>query len=361
MPLPAEFPDSAPILVRSTATAAAGALAEAVRRAGLRHVAVDALTITRRQAGKGFSYRDAAGRIVRDAGVLSRIRALAIPPAYVDVRIAEDMQAHLQAIGRDEAGRIQHRYHPDWDAVREERKVSRLAALIDALPRIRARVRHDLASARLDRTKALACAVALIDEAHIRIGCEAYARAHGSRGATTLLKHNAAVRGERIDLTFRGKGGKTVSSGMREPKLARALKRIGTLPGRRLLQFRDTDGRVRPITAADVNAYLRRVAGKPVTAKDFRLLGGSAAALEHLAAIEPAASEAARRRQLAAVMRMVAEHLANTPAVTRKSYVHAVVVDAFAGGTLAAAYRAARGARLRRRVENALGRLVSMR
>lgn len=334
-------------------------LARAVRKVGLRLAEIEELTILRRKAGKGFVYLDDKGRRIGDPDVITRIRSLAIPPAYDDVRISPEPRTHLQAVGRDQAGRLQHRYHPEWDEVREERKAERLATLLEALPAIRAAVTRDLESPELDRDKAVACAVALIDDAHIRVGCEAYARDNGSHGAATLLKRHVGVRGSVISLAFRGKGGKDVSCSMDDARLAAALGRLAKLRGRRLLQFVGEDGRSQPISAADVNAYLHRVSGVDVTAKDFRMLGASASAAAELVGMEPGRTEAARKRQLAGVMRAVAEKLANTPAVVRKSYVHAIVVRSFQNGALAKAHRLARSSRNRKRVENALARIVA--
>ncbi len=332
--------------------------ARALKQAGLTLVQAEDLTITRRRSGKGFCYFDAQGRRIRSSTALRRIRSLAIPPAYEDVRIAADPTAHLQAIGRDEAGRSQHRYHPDWDAVREDRKAARLARLIDALPRIRAAVRRDMTSRSLDRQKAVACAVAMIDAGHIRVGNECYARANGSHGAATLLKRHVDVRGPRLELNFTGKGAKSISCSIEDPGLARAVKRIRRLPGRRLLRFTDADGGSHPIRSADINAYLRQVSGVPVTAKDLRTLAASASAAEQLAGIEPATTDSGRRRQLAAVMRAVSEQLSNTPAVVRKSYVHAVVVQAFTTGALSRTYERTRAGHHVRRIERTLGALV---
>jgi DNA topoisomerase I len=335
------------------------AIAKAARKAHLSLADGSALTITRRRAGRGFVYRDETGRRIGDVETLARIRSLAIPPAYRDVRIAADPRAHLQAIGRDEAGRTQHRYHPSWTAVREERKAERLALIIDSLSTIRPAIRRDMASRKLSRDKALACAVVLMDAALIRVGGEAYARDNGSHGAATLLKRHVSITGCAVTLRFRGKGGKIVSCSLVDPALARALGRIGGLPGRRLLQFAGPSGEPQPINAGEVNAYLQSLSDLDISSKDFRMLGASAGAAEALATIEPATTEAARRRQIAEVMKAVAARLANTPAVVRKSYVHAAVVRSFETGALAEAHRVARAGRNRRRAENALGRIVS--
>ncbi|WP_271167073.1 DNA topoisomerase IB [Hansschlegelia plantiphila] len=331
---------------------------EIATEAGLTLTAPRDLSILRKRSGKGFRYLDAKGRRISDEAVLARIRSLAIPPAYEEVRIAASDRHHMQAIGRDEAGRTQYRYHPDWDVVREMRKVGRLDRVIEALPKLRRAVARDMASPKLSRTKALASAVALIDETHIRVGCETYVRSNKAHGASTLLKRHVTVTGETVSLGFRGKGGKDISVSMRSGRLARALARVGSLPGKRLFQFRDDDGKVRRITSVDVNQYLREVTGLPITAKDLRQLGASATAAEQLVALEPAPSESGRKRQLAAVMRAVSDRLSNTPAVVRKSYVHAVVVEAFASGALKKAYDGARGRQGMRRAEKALERLV---
>ena len=126
----------------------------------------------------------------------------------------------------------------------------------------------------LTRDKAAACAVALIDDAHIRVGCEAYAKQNGSHGAATLLKDHIGIRGGRITLAFRGKSGKEISCAVEDRGLAKALRRVASPPGPRLLQFQGPDG-PQPIGADDVNAYLQRVSNSDVTAKDFRMLGAT--------------------------------------------------------------------------------------
>jgi DNA topoisomerase-1 len=330
-------------------------------RAGgrLRRAGVDDLTIRRVRVGRHFGYRDAQGEKIADEETLKRIRSLAIPPAYEDVRIAADPRAHLQAIGRDEAGRLQHRYHPDWDRVRERRKLKRLARLIDALPKLRERIATDMKDRNLSRAKALACAAAVIDRCHIRVGNEVYAQTNGSHGASTLLKRHVTVTGKHVALAFRGKGGKDIACGRDDAPLARALTRLKTLPGRRLFQYRAEDGSVATVRAGDINAYLREAAGLPVSSKDLRMLAANAAAAELLLSTDLAASERGRKRQLADIMRAIAERLVNTPAVVRKSYVHEIVVSSYASGRLRQAYRKARGRGFCSRIERALGLLAA--
>jgi DNA topoisomerase-1 len=321
-------------------------------------VAAADLDIRRRRCGRGFIYLAGDGRQITDAAVIERIRGLAIPPAYSDVRIASRADAHLQVVGRDAAGRWQHRYHEDWDAVREHRKAERLAMLVEALPRLRARVKRDMARRQTDITKALACAVAIIDATHIRVGGEAYVESSGARGAATLLKRHARLSSSRARLCFRGKGGAPFQCELRDPRLVRALRRLHALRGPRLLQYRDRGGRVRPIRAQEINDYLCQASGTRISAKDLRMLSANALAAEHLARLTPAASESAVRRQVTGAMRVVSDDLGNTPAVARKSYVHVRVVEAFASGRLAQILERVRGGKARNRAENLLRALI---
>ncbi len=325
----------------------------------LRTVSSDALPIMRRRMGKGFAYFDGRGARIVDPATLDRIRALAIPPAYEDVRIAARPNDHLQAVGRDQAGRVQYRYHADWEHVREEQKADQLSAICEALPRIRRRIRRDLARPGLPCEKALAGIVMLIDRTHIRIGCENYVHSGRSRGASTLLKRNVTRRDDWLDLVFRGKGGKRFEISVRAPCLARAVPEWLELPGTRLFQYVDESGAVCRVSAADANAYLQTIADAPVTAKTFRTMAASAMAAERLGLTEPAPGAAGRRRQVKAVMTDIAAMLGNTPAIVRKSYVHGRVLAAFEEGALAEVYAKARPARHMSRREAALARLFS--
>ena len=304
------------------------------RRLGMRLGGADGLSIRRRRCGKGWCYLDADGSVIRDPATVRRLARLAVPPAYADVLYARDDRAHLQAVGRDAAGRLQYRYHPDWEKVREIRKARRLARLADALPRIHRSIGRHLAAAAPTREFALAAVIELVARSAIRPGSEGYARLRGTRGAATLLKSNVALYGESITLTFRSKGGKTIVKEFAAPRLATAIALLRQLPGRRLFQYRAGSGDVRYVTAREVNAFLREIAGARISLKDFRTLLASASALEALARTEPAASERLRRRQVLHAVRAVADDLANTPAICRKSYVHATVVAAFEDGAL---------------------------
>jgi DNA topoisomerase-1 len=303
-------------------------LAKRAKQHGLRTVNPSDLNLERRKSGRGFVYLDGKGRLIRDRKLIDRINALAIPPAWTEVRIAQDPAAHIQAIGRDNEGRLQYRYHPDWTAVRDQVKAERLQRFGTALPKIRASVEKDLARRKTDQRYAAAAAVRLIDLALLRSG-------HGTepgesgRGVATLLKRDVKLNGTKVFLNFTGKSGKQIRKTIRDPRLPARLRKLKRIGKKRLFAFHDEGGNCCYLTARDLNTYLRQAAGAAVTAKDFRTFAASAHALALLCQADCPPTDRGRKSIIAGVMRETSEKLANTPAVTRSSYVHPLVVDAF--------------------------------
>jgi DNA topoisomerase-1 len=287
----------------------------------LKRVSRDALIVRRVRHGRGYSYVDAEGKTWPRGELRDRALHLGIPPAWTDVRVAPEPNMHIQACGLDAAGRVQYIYHVDWEAKRAAKKQKQLALLTEALPRIRRRVNHDLEEEAGSHTLALAIGVALIDRTAMRIGRERYLDARGTRGAGTLYSRDVSVKGDEIIVGFPAKSGKVAEYSLTDARLAAAITKVKTVSGKRLLMYRDQDGKARAIRTEELNRYLREVANVPVTAKDFRTLHASALAAEALAKIEPGESPTARKRQLADVTKEVASFLRNTPAITRSSYI----------------------------------------
>jgi DNA topoisomerase-1 len=306
-----------------------------MRKLGLRFVEARELTIRRRRRGRSFVYVTEKGRTLRNAQELSRFSRLAVPPAYTEVRLAADDRAHLQAVGRDAAGRLQYRYHPEWERVRNSRKARRLARLAAAFPGIRRRVGTCLAAKIPSRAFALAVVIELVARTAIRAGSRRYVSAHGTRGATTLLKSHVDVKGATVTLEFNGKLGKPVNVTARGSRLAAAIRALQKIPGKALFQYRDDDGHIHAVRRSDVNAYLKEIAGAPISLKDFRTLAATDVALAELSAMERGMNQRKRKTQVKNAMTVAAGILANSPAICRKSYVHNVVVEAFERGKLA--------------------------
>lgn len=306
------------------------------RATGLVYVSDRDPGFTRRRRGGGFDYLDERGRRIDSPRILERIRRLAIPPAYTRVWICRSGRGHIQATGRDARGRKQYRYHPDWRVTRDGSKFSRMIAFAARLPKLRRRLKADLALSGLPQEKVLAAVVRLLEETLIRVGNEEYARSNKSYGLTTLRdRHVRFLRDGRASLDFRGKSGQRHSVVLDDRRLARIIRHCQQLPGQKLFQYLDDDGKRQRIDSGKVNEYLRsamgEVSGAGFTAKDFRTWGATVRAIAFLACqtCGEHVSDRAFNRCVMDTARHVAAALGNTPTVCRKSYINPVVFTAW--------------------------------
>lgn len=269
---------------------------------------------------------------MRDAETLARIRSLVIPPAWTDVWICPVANGHLQATGRDARGRKQSRYHPRWREVRDADKYDRMAAFAKALPRIRRCVKRDLALRGMPREKVLATIVSVMEQTHIRVGNEEYARTNKSYGLTTLRNRHVDVHGSEVVFDFAGKSGVHHTVSLRDKRLAKIIRQCSEIPGHDLFQYLDADGNRHAIDSTAVNDYLREITGEHFTAKDFRTWAGSVLACDLLRAVGAAETESQAKKNVVEAIKRVAAELGNTPSVCRKCYVHPAVLEAYLGG-----------------------------
>jgi DNA topoisomerase I len=312
---------------------------ESAEEAGLRYISDAGPGIRRRRSGRGFSYIGTDGQRIREARLVERIRALAIPPAWEDVWISPTRRGHIQATGRDARGRKQYRYHPRWHSVRDEVKYGRMLAFAEALPAIRERTDADLRRQGLPREKVLAAVVRLLEQTMIRVGNDEYARDNESYGLTTMEDEHAEVSNRRIVFRYRGKSGKEHEATLDHPRLARIVRRCQELPGQQLFQYEADDGSSRDIDSTDVNAYLREITGEDFTAKDFRTWAGTVLACMALQEFKRFESDAEAKTNVVAAVKRVAELLGNTPAVCRSSYIHPDILDSYLDGSMLEALR----------------------
>ena len=289
----------------------------------LRHSSDSEPGITRKRQGRYWAYFDADGKRITDRAEIDRLNAIGLPPAYEDAWFCADPNGHLQATGIDARGRKQYRYHADFRAKRESAKYEGLLEFGKALPKLRRRVEQDLKRRALSREAVLAAVVRLLDTEHIRIGNEQYAKENKSFGATTLRRRHLKRTGQGLMMRFTGKHGVVHEVKITDGNLKRICKRCQDLPGQMLFQYVNGDGEPKPITSGDVNDYIREATGADFTAKHFRTWGASVIACDQML---KKAEDA--RISVKTVVEPVAEALGNTPAISRKSYVHPKLLDA---------------------------------
>ena len=289
----------------------------------LRHSSDAEPGYTRKRMGRYWAYFDAKGDRITDRDEIDRLNAIGLPPAYENGWFCADANGHLQATGVDARGRKQYRYHEEYRAKRDSTKFEGLLEFGKALPRLRRRVEKDVKRRKLSRETVLAAVVRLLDTEHIRIGNEEYAKENNSYGATTLRSRHLRRKGHSLIMRFSGKHGIVHEAKITDTNLKGICRNFQDLPGQMLFHYINGDGEPQPVTSGDVNDYIRQASGGDFTAKHFRTWGASVIALDQLLKkVEHA------RITVKTVIEPVAEALGNTPAISRKSYVHPKLLEA---------------------------------
>ena len=307
---------------------------DAAESAGLAYVSDEGPGIRRKRSGKGFTYVKPGGAKVSDEATLRRIRKLAIPPAWTDVWICARANGHIQATGRDVKGRKQYRYHAAFREVRDGTKYEHMMEFAQALPTLRSKLQEHIGLRGLPREKVMAVLVSLLDETSIRVGNDDYARTNKSYGLTTLKDKHVEVAGSELRFAFKGKSGKMWNLAIKDRRVAKIVKACQDLPGQELFQYLDETGARQDVTSADVNAYLKEVTGRDITAKDFRTWAGTVLAAIALRKFESFDSEAKAKKNVRAAIERVAAKLGNTPTICRKCYVHPEILNGYMEGGL---------------------------
>lgn len=272
---------------------------------------------------------DGSGRVT--AADRARAAELVIPPAWTEVWVSSASNGHIQAVGVDDAGRRQYIYHPAWRQRQDRDKFRRALDLAEALPRARALVTTDLRRVELSRERVLAATFRILDTVAVRVGNDQYATTNGSRGLSTLQQRHVKVDDDdRVHLRFPAKSGKRAQVAVQDADLARTLRALVGGPAARRL-FVVGEGR-HPLSASEVNDYVRMRTGGDFSAKDFRTLRGTLIAAQHLATLAPSTTERERRRVIRSTAVVVAEGLGNTPAVALSSYIDPEVFTRFESG-----------------------------
>ncbi len=324
--------------------------------AGLRYVVADTLGIQRRRRGRGFTYIDSNGKGV--TGVRrDRIQALAIPPAWTDVRIATTADCHILATGLDEAGRRQYRYHEDFRRVADTVKFARVAVLGSKIAELRSAVDAAIASDD-ERERLTGLIVRVLDVSLMRVGSERYADDNDSYGASTLRREHVTAVGDRVEICFVGKGGKEHAIVLDDHDLARFVKaqakrRSGL---RSSPVFCASDGW--SVDGEAVKSWLHDAIGVDATAKDLRTWGASAEMVRACCDEHDVGDGADLDERLLAAFDRVAERLGNTRVMAREAYVAPAIVEAFVSGRLDECWDTSRGSARRSRQESALDKLL---
>lgn len=304
---------------------------KAAEKANLVYTAESALCIVRRRRGRGFEYLK-NGEPVKNKKELERIKKLVIPPGWEKVKICHLKNGHLQAVGTDDKNRKQYLYHPHWGEIRNQTKFYKMIAFGKKLPKIRARVDHDLDLPDMPKRKVLALVIRLMEETHIRIGNACYAKKNKSYGLSTLRKRHVQVSEGGMIFKFVGKRGKEHSVSIRDKELVDLVNQCEDIPGWEVFKYFDEDGEKHTIDSGMVNEYIQEISGEIYSAKDFRTWSATKIFFEKLREIGYVEDEKENKSNIIKAFDAAAEALNNTRSVCREYYVHPLVVELYESG-----------------------------
>jgi len=294
----------------------------------LKYVNREALSILRIKEKDKFLYL-LKNKPLNKKSEISRIEKLVIPPAWQEVKIASLANAHLQAVGYDLKHRLQYRYHDLWMRVRNRTKFLRMHHFGKSLPLIRKKVDEDLQLKGWPKNKVLALIVRLMEETHIRIGNQQYAKRNKTYGLSTLRTRHLKTSKNKLKFEFTGKKGKKHSITLNNRRLRKLVLQCEEIPGWNLFQFFDEDGIKTSVDSGMVNEYLQEISGDLFTAKDFRTWSGTIIFFESLLEKEATTTENEIKKNVIEAFDDTAKALGNTRNVCKKYYVHPYVVSKY--------------------------------
>ncbi|WP_010523342.1 DNA topoisomerase IB [Aquimarina agarivorans] len=291
------------------------------------------LSIKRVKKGANFCYYNNS-HLIKSKKTVDRITKLVIPPAWKNVLISEIENGHLQAVGRDAKNRKQYRYHPLWSKVRNQGKFYRMTEFGKDLPKIRAKVDRDLEQKKWTKTKVLALIIRLLEETHIRIGNDQYAKRNKTYGLSTLRNRHLELYNDKLKFNFVGKKGKKHAVTLKNKKLIKLVLKCEEIPGWELFQYYDANGAKHSIDSGLVNEYLQEITGNSFTAKDFRTWSATQLFFESLATFKVTDKKKKLHKNILEAYDKTAKELGNTRNVCKKYYVHPILPSLYEDGKL---------------------------
>lgn len=274
------------------------------------------------------------GAQLQEKAHLKRIEKLVVPPAWQEVRITNLPNGHLQVTGRDVKYRKQYRYHPQWSKIRNRTKFNRMVAFGQQLPRIRKQVDKDLSRKGWPKKKVVALIIRLMEETHIRIGNQQYAKRNQTYGLSTLRKKHVDVYKDRLRFEFTGKKGKEHKVSLKNKRLVKLVSECEEIPGWELFKYYGPLGTKKTVDSTMVNDYIHSIFGSRFSAKDFRTWAATLIFFDTLYDFGTTFDEREQQHYILKAYDSAAKELGNTRNVCRKYYVHPLIEKAYVNGQI---------------------------
>ena len=301
---------------------------------------------------RGFGYYDISGNKIGSDESLARIVALAIPPAWKSVRISPSASSKLQAVGIDTSGRVQYLYNVKFSESQQRKKFAKIEKFGEYVPQLRKITNEHILLEGFPREKVLAIMIRLMNSLYMRMGTEKSVKNYKTFGITTLQNRHLEIRRKReLIFQFVGKSSVKHRKILADEELARLmtdLKQLGA--SRKLFHYLDEEGKPRAVRPNEINHYLKSNTAPEFSAKDFRTWGATLLAAVELAELGKVDDDHQLKKNIDRAVKKAAEQLGNTPTVCRGSYIHPMVLKAYASGVILEDFRP-RNTRHKKRIE----------
>jgi len=295
-------------------------------------------TVTRHPYRDGFTYKNSQGVTLKDSAVKRFIEDLVIPPAWNEVEIETDRSAKVYAVGRDDAGRKQYIYNPDFVKKQEEQKYERIVRFGKQLEPMRRVTGQHMREDDMTKQKVLACMVRLIDSAYFRPGNQQYSEDNDTYGLTTMRSKHLTIKNNRLVFEYVGKSSKEQKRVVEDKKLATIVAELNEMPGYEIFQYIE-NGDKKSVQSQDLNEYIKHVMGEDFSAKDFRTWAGTVIAAIALDELGISKDERESKSNVVKAVKAVSKKLGNTDAVARANYIDPRVINSYVDGKTISYFR----------------------
>jgi DNA topoisomerase-1 len=284
------------------------------------------MNIIRVSKNDNFEYKSTKGDVIKNATTLERIKNIRIPPAWINVLIANNSKAEVQAIGEDAKGRMQYLYSKEWINNQEKTKFVRLIYFLKNINYIRKNVKKILKEDSWSKEKLIAFIITIIDQSGLRIGNEKYEELYETHGITTLKKQHIKMFNNKIELNFIGKKNVINTCTLKNNILIKLFKNLNEYNQPNNDDYFFTIN-CKILSNTSVNNFLKKYGN--YTIKDFRTYRANIDFITCLYNTSFEITEYKIKRTINKCLDIIAERLNNSRSVLKNKYICNIIINKY--------------------------------
>jgi len=284
------------------------------------------MNIIRVSKNDNFEYKSKTGDVIKNANTLERIKNIRIPPAWINVLIANNSKEEVQAIGEDAKGRMQYLYSKEWINNQEKAKFVRLIYFLKNVNYIRKNVKKILKEDSWSKEKLIAFIITIIDHSGLRIGNEKYEELYDTHGITTLKKQHIKMFNNKIELNFIGKKNVINTCTLKNNILIKLFKNLNEYNQPNNDDYFFTIN-CKILSNTSVNNFLKKYGD--YTIKDFRTYRANIDFITCLYNTSFEITEYKIKRTINKCLDIIAERLNNSRSVLKNKYICNIIINKY--------------------------------